>query len=60
MKRRFDPIALVGGLAALGIGAMGLLGLLDLRTIAQSWLVPGAVVILGVGVLAGAVQQRRG
>lgn len=59
MTRRFDPLALMAGLTALGVGVMGLLGLLDLRTIAQSWLVPGAVVILGLGVLASAVQRRR-
>jgi hypothetical protein len=56
---RLDPIALVAGLAAVAIGAAGLLGSLDLRSLGRSWLLPAAVVIAGLGVLATMLRGRR-
>jgi hypothetical protein len=56
---RVDPIALVAGLAAVAIGLAGLLGTLDLRTLGRSWLVPAAVAIAGLGVLASALRRGR-
>ncbi|HXM57711.1 MAG TPA: hypothetical protein VOB72_20105 [Candidatus Dormibacteraeota bacterium] len=49
----------MAGLAAVAVGAAGLLGTLDLRTLGPSWLVPAAVAIARLGVLATTLRPRR-
>jgi hypothetical protein len=54
-----DPFSLVVGLGALLIGVAALAGQLDGRALGQGWLVPGLVVVLGIGLLASTLRMRQ-
>jgi hypothetical protein len=52
-----DPVALVAGLLSIVVGALGLAGALDWRTLGGDWLVPGALAALAVALLAGLYRR---
>lgn len=53
-----DTFSLVAGLAAIVIGAIGLAGHLDARTLSTGLVVPAVVVVAGIGVIASAYRAR--
>ncbi len=52
-RHDFDPVAFLFGLAFTGLGALFMVGRLDLFNHAR-WLWPGLLLLLGIAVLAGA------
>lgn len=57
-RHALDSFSLVVGLVAMVVGAVGLAGRLDLRTLSSGWLVPALVVVAGLVMIASASRAR--
>ncbi|MBB3662060.1 MULTISPECIES: hypothetical protein [Prauserella salsuginis group] len=59
-RRRFDPLSLVAGLAALGgTGYVFLDGPAWIGHVDPRWLIAGIAVLIGVGMLAASLRKDR-
>jgi NhaP-type Na+/H+ or K+/H+ antiporter len=54
-----DALSLGIGLAVIAVGAAGLAGSLDFRTLDRGWLLPAIVAAAGAALVAAAVRRRR-
>jgi hypothetical protein len=58
-RRRFDPLALLVGLVSLAVAALAVVAPGALASVDPRWVLAGAAVVIGVGVLLTTVRRRR-
>ncbi|MCD2192475.1 hypothetical protein LQ327_03585 [Actinomycetospora endophytica] len=59
VRRRFDPLALLVGLVSLTVAMLAVVAPAVLTSVDPRWVLAGAAVVIGGGVLLATVRRRR-
>ena len=57
--RRFDPLAMLVGLVCLAVAVLAVVAPATLAAVDPRWVLAGAAVVVGTGVLLATVRRRR-
>ncbi|MDT7744626.1 MAG: hypothetical protein QOE59_3704 [Actinomycetota bacterium] len=58
-RRRFDPLAMLVGLVCLAVAVLAVVAPATLAAVDPRWVLAGAAVVVGAGVLLTTVRRRR-